>query len=693
MNKKLISLLFIMFFIIMSKNAYASEFFTVGIDGNSTKVRQVSVLVDGNELDSKVPSFILGDRTLVPLRFVAESFGATVGWEADTKKVTVVNGPTEVILTVDSNKVLVNGVERILDKNSVPKLVTYNIDGKPDGRTMVPVRFISEVLGYEVLWDQNNYTAQINTSIIASITNIRTVFDSNGNHKLAIDSDKELEYQLNYDSNQKVYNLVFKNAKLNIMGNNQLIYENDIGGTLINKVVAEQSSLPPNPYEIKMTIIMNSEGKEVVEKTPDGKTLIFSFNPNTPKATVNNISNISMGFMDGKEAVVIKGVNGNEFNSFTLNNPTRFVVDIKDATLLGNSSQIYNYKFGFVNSVRVSQFTSDTNNSQNEKIVRVVLDINSGVNPKVDIIKSGDELYIVPENTLFNYVSYTSNQTSFDLSIPGIPNNLVITDYIAQNNQLIISFDNTLIDIPIGKYNINDNFISTIEIEKTANTSILIINLNKKIIYNREESSPYYKINAISENTTPLNPSTKTIVIDAGHGGKDPGAISVFGDKEKDINLSIALKLESLLKQRGYNVIMTRRNDVFVDLYERPKIANDINADLFISIHANSTLSNSVNGLEVLYCPATESSNKSTDQYPLAKTIHDSIISSTGINSRGIKKRSDLVVLRLTNMPAILIETAFLSNPDDAQRLVDNSFQEKVALGIANGVEEYFKQY
>ncbi|NMR85107.1 copper amine oxidase N-terminal domain-containing protein, partial [Vibrio parahaemolyticus] len=138
-----------------------------------------------------------------------------VGWEADTKKVTVVNGPTEVILTVDSNKVLVNGVERILDKNSVPKLVTYNIDGNPDGRTMVPVRFISEVLGYEVLWDQNNYTAQINTSTIASITNIRTVFDSNGNHKLAIDSDKELEYQLNYDSNQKVYNLVFKNAKLN----------------------------------------------------------------------------------------------------------------------------------------------------------------------------------------------------------------------------------------------------------------------------------------------------------------------------------------------------------------------------------------------------------------------------------------------------------------------------------------------
>jgi len=682
-----------MFLLVFNKSAYASEFFNVGIDGNNLKVRQVSVLLDGNRLDSKIPSFILGDRTLVPIRFVAENFGAVVGWEDKTKTVTVVNGPTVVILTVDSNKVLVNGVERILDKNSIPKLVTYNDNGKLDARTMVPVRFISEVLGYEVLWDSKNYTAQINTSTVTNITDIRTIYDSNGNHQIAIDSDQKLEYEVSYDSINKKYDIEFINTKLNIAGNGQTTFESEVGGTFIQKIYSRQSSLPPNPYKVSLNIVMKDEGKEIFNTTSDGKTLIISFEPNKPAPTINNISNISLGYVDGKEAVVLKGVKGNDYKSFILDNPTRYVLDLKDATLLGNLYQTFDYKLGFINSVRVSQFTPDANYDPNDKIVRVVLDINSGVSPKVNIVFKDDELYLVPENTLFNYINYNTYTSSFDFSIPSMDINSVITDYVEPNNQLILSFDNGLLDLPIGSYNINDNFISTIEIEKTSNTTIITMNLNKKINYDVDLNNSFFKINVKSENTIPTNPSGKTIVIDAGHGGKDPGALSILGFKEKEVNLSIALKLENALRQKGYNVIMTRNTDTYVDLYERPKIANNVKADLFISIHCNSTLLNSVNGLELLYCPATESSYKTVDQYPFAKSIHDSIVSSTGINSRGIKKRSDLVVLRLTNMPAVLIETAFLTNPDDAQKLIQDSFQQKVVQGIVNGVEQYMNQY
>lgn len=693
MKKRHIFLFLIMFLLVFNKSAYATEFFNVGIDGNNLKVRQVSVLLDGNRLDSKIPSFILGDRTLVPIRFVAENFGAVVGWEDKTKTVTVVNGPTVVILTVDSNKVLVNGVERILDKNSIPKLVTYNDNGKLDARTMVPVRFISEVLGYEVLWDSKNYTAQINTSTVTNITDIRTIYDSNGNHQIAIDSDQKLEYEVSYDSINKKYDIEFINTKLNIAGNGQTTFESEVGGTFIQKIYSRQSSLPPNPYKVSLNIVMKDEGKEIFNTTSDGKTLIISFEPKKPTPTINNISNISLGYVDGKEAVVLKGVKGNDYKSFILDNPTRYVLDLKDATLLGNLYQTFDYKLGFINSVRVSQFTPDANYDPNDKIVRVVLDINSGVSPKVNIVFKDDELYLVPENTLFNYINYNTYTSSFDFSIPSMDINSVITDYVEPNNQLILSFDNGLLDLPIGSYNINDNFISTIEIEKTSNTTIITMNLNKKINYDVDLNNSFFKINVKSENTIPTNPSGKTIVIDAGHGGKDPGALSILGFKEKDVNLSIALKLENALRQKGYNVIMTRNTDTYVDLYERPKIANNVKADLFISIHCNSTLLNSVNGLELLYCPATESSYKTVDQYPFAKSIHDSIVSSTGINSRGIKKRSDLVVLRLTNMPAVLIETAFLTNPDDAQKLIQDSFQQKVVQGIVNGVEQYMNQY
>lgn len=693
MKKRHIFLFLIMFLLVFNKSAYATEFFNVGIDGNNLKVRQVSVLLDGNRLDSKIPSFILGDRTLVPIRFVAENFGAVVGWEDKTKTVTVVNGPTVVILTVDSNKVLVNGVERILDKNSIPKLVTYNDNGKLDARTMVPVRFISEVLGYEVLWDSKNYTAQINTSTVTNITDIRTIYDSNGNHQIAIDSDQKLEYEVSYDSINKKYDIEFINTKLNIAGNGQTTFESEVGGTFIQKIYSRQSSLPPNPYKVSLNIVMKDEGKEIFNTTSDGKTLIISFEPKKPTPTINNISNISLGYVDGKEAVVLKGVKGNDYKSFILDNPTRYILDLKDATLLGNLYQTFDYKLGFINSVRVSQFTPDANYDPNDKIVRVVLDINSGVSPKVNIVFKDDELYLVPENTLFNYINYNTYTSSFDFSIPSMDINSVITDYVEPNNQLILSFDNGLLDLPIGSYNINDNFISTIEIEKTSNTTIITMNLNKKINYDVDLNNSFFKINVKSENTIPTNPSGKTIVIDAGHGGKDPGALSILGFKEKDVNLSIALKLENALRQKGYNVIMTRNTDTYVDLYERPKIANNVKADLFISIHCNSTLLNSVNGLELLYCPATESSYKTVDQYPFAKSIHDSIVSSTGINSRGIKKRSDLVVLRLTNMPAVLIETAFLTNPDDAQKLIQDSFQQKVVQGIVNGVEQYMNQY
>jgi len=693
MKKRHIFLFLIMFLLVFNKSAYATEFFNVGIDGNNLKVRQVSVLLDGNRLDSKIPSFILGDRTLVPIRFVAENFGAVVGWEDKTKTVTVVNGPTVVILTVDSNKVLVNGVERILDKNSIPKLVTYNDNGKLDARTMVPVRFISEVLGYEVLWDSKNYTAQINTSTVTNITDIRTIYDSNGNHQIAIDSDQKLEYEVSYDSINKKYDIEFINTKLNIAGNGQTTFESEVGGTFIQKIYSRQSSLPPNPYKVSLNIVMKDEGKEIFNTTSDGKTLIISFEPKKPTPTINNISNISLGYVDGKKAVVLKGVKGNDYKSFILDNPTRYILDLKDATLLGNLYQTFDYKLGFINSVRVSQFTPDANYDPNDKIVRVVLDINSGVSPKVNIVFKDDELYLVPENTLFNYINYNTYTSSFDFSIPSMDINSVITDYVEPNNQLILSFDNGLLDLPIGSYNINDNFISTIEIEKTSNTTIITMNLNKKINYDVDLNNSFFKINVKSENTIPTNPSGKTIVIDAGHGGKDPGALSILGFKEKDVNLSIALKLENALRQKGYNVIMTRNTDTYVDLYERPKIANNVKADLFISIHCNSTLLNSVNGLELLYCPATESSYKTVDQYPFAKSIHDSIVSSTGINSRGIKKRSDLVVLRLTNMPAVLIETAFLTNPDDAQKLIQDSFQQKVVQGIVNGVEQYMNQY
>ncbi|MGB3366368.1 MAG: N-acetylmuramoyl-L-alanine amidase [Acidaminobacteraceae bacterium] len=190
-----------------------------------------------------------------------------------------------------------------------------------------------------------------------------------------------------------------------------------------------------------------------------------------------------------------------------------------------------------------------------------------------------------------------------------------------------------------------------------------------------------------------LKPSDRTIVIDPGHGGSDPGAISPNGTKEKDVNLNLALKSESYLKSLDYNVVMTRNTDIYVNLYERAEIANRENADMFISIHHNSYSDRSIYGLEILYCPIYNGIAKTEDQYPLAKVLNETIIDNTGANDRGIKQRPNLVVIRETNMVSVLLEIGYLSNSEEEAQILSDEYQNKVVQGIVDGIQKYFELY
>ena len=175
------------------------------------------------------------------------------------------------------------------------------------------------------------------------------------------------------------------------------------------------------------------------------------------------------------------------------------------------------------------------------------------------------------------------------------------------------------------------------------------------------------------------------IVADAGHGGKEYGAIGCLGDKEKDINLEIANYLKDYLKQSGAKVIMTRTEDSYLGLQERVDIANDNNANVFISIHANAvpdgTDPNKKSGVGVYYY-YNQAQN-------LAQTILDTMASELELNNNKIHQES-FAVVRNTNVPSILIETAYLINPDDNSKLITPEFQKQCAKAIADGLEIYF---
>lgn len=183
----------------------------------------------------------------------------------------------------------------------------------------------------------------------------------------------------------------------------------------------------------------------------------------------------------------------------------------------------------------------------------------------------------------------------------------------------------------------------------------------------------------------------KVIVIDAGHGGKDPGAIGFNGNYEKDIVLSISRKLRTDLKSKGYKVILTRDSDDYVDNLERAKLANKKRSRVFISIHGNAMENkSSVDGIQVLYYPNRESTIGDLNNNELAKVMMNSMINGTNAKDRGIIERMDLIVLNQTKMPAILIECGFLSNENEERLLITDEYQNKIVKSITDGLEEYF---
>ena len=237
--------------------------------------------------------------------------------------------------------------------------------------------------------------------------------------------------------------------------------------------------------------------------------------------------------------------------------------------------------------------------------------------------------------------------------------------------------------------------------------------------------------------TQPIQPiqprrksARKLVVVDPGHGGKDPGT-SANGVVEKTINLNVGLLLERELKARGFDVIMTRRTDVYLKLQERTDIANNADADLFISVHVNALPARkSTSGFEI-YIMALPTDK---DALNLAKIENREYVEGKGVDVENVDRRTEMLlrilgdmqqnnkisestdfaaalfqagrrenipmkrvaqapffVIRGSGMPAVLLETGFCTNANEAKLLLDPSYQQRIARAMANGAANYLR--
>jgi len=235
----------------------------------------------------------------------------------------------------------------------------------------------------------------------------------------------------------------------------------------------------------------------------------------------------------------------------------------------------------------------------------------------------------------------------------------------------------------------------------------------------------FLKESAPPKKNIPANLKIKKIVIDAGHGGDDPGATGRTGLKEKDVNLDISKRLAGILKEQGLDVILTRSTDVFIPLPDRAEIANKSGADLFVSLHSNANRVKSMNGFETYYvAPAVNDSqrallsaknamlnldnkcfasrsqdlmaivwdmiytNARAESIELARSISHSMDCNLDAKILGIKE-ARFRVLRDVRMPAVLVEVGFVSNSDEEKMLKNAFYRQKLAESIAQGITDY----
>ncbi|MFH1790787.1 MAG: N-acetylmuramoyl-L-alanine amidase [Candidatus Omnitrophota bacterium] len=241
-----------------------------------------------------------------------------------------------------------------------------------------------------------------------------------------------------------------------------------------------------------------------------------------------------------------------------------------------------------------------------------------------------------------------------------------------------------------------------------------------------EGTTPMAKALPAREKVSAKGATVRKVVIDPGHGGKDPGAIGWGGIREKDVVLDVARRLrDELYKDGGIDVVMTRNSDKFISLSQRSAIANNMKADLFVSIHANASRSKYVKGFEAYFLSnatddnaraiaaaeneavAYESDANSVDSPYLNATVWNMTLTENRDESRELAsmicgkacgrlygenrgiKSAGFYVLKGTHMPAVLVEIGFISNKDEARLLNSSSYRQTVAQGIAEGIVSY----
>lgn len=433
--------------------------------------------------------------------------------------------------------------------------------------------------------------------------------------------------------------------------------------------------------------------------------------PQGDSSQLNSMRPVKYWSSSNYTRVIISGTNPVNYKTrklpATAQQPARLIIDFANSYIEPRYRNPVPIKNGLLREVRTGQFSPDT--------VRVVLDIDSI--DDYDIFSLPDPYRVV--------IDVHGKATELPRQAPTEDNSLVTdTGVSAQDVPLIHPVSHKIRSAAAKDKTTAEARLVSRAAPPTPLANVTVLRDTKKRIY--ESASAGFHSEPVFSLVQQFSLGVKKIIIDPGHGGKDPGAMA-FGLKEKDIVLNLAKKLAPILeKELNCEVVLTRSDDTFIPLEERTAVANtngQTNADLFVSLHVNAHESASITGVETYYLNLTQDpeamrvaakenattthqmsdlqellsnmmkNSKISESRRLAETVQRAIIK--GERKRGVTiknlgvKQAPFVVLIGAKMPAILVETGFISNRKDSENLKDPAYLESLAQQITSGIKSY----
>ena len=618
-----------------------------------------SIYIFDKKVDNEFYPLNINDKAMIPLRPIGEGLGYDIIWDINTQAMTLTKSGSNIVFVINKEEATVNNQKVKMDEKA--KMIS--------GRAYVSLEFLKSMMDYDFQYDKTANSLIIKEAPIA-ISRVQDISynEESGYPQLYISADKPIEYKTFTLDNPDRLVIDIMNAIADTDFEAKEINEGDILRVRIGQ-------FSNNPKVARIVVDLKSHKKAKVTQSQDKKTISLVY--------ANIIQPITIGKEGYSDVITIKGSQPVDSSLFYLENPERIVIDIQEAVFEGSQQNIALNNSTTIKSVRTGQFDIGT--------ARIVADL--GKSAFYNIKYEGNETKVYISDIPFSFMGYDKYYNSSYITLNSGEKSDYTTNFDKKNKVLKLTIDK---DIEYDKdlYDINDNLLEYIKLSKVKEkgkvNTIAEFKLKEKVEYEvlEPKNTGLVELKLVH---APTKPEDLLVIIDAGHGGTDPGAKAVDGSYEKSYNLDVAKRLNENLKELGFNTLMTREDDVYTSLQERADAANWNYADFFVSIHFNAYM-NKTQGIETLYYPNTPSEAYNINNKEIASIFQEEIIKALKRPSRGVVARPDLFVLNKTNMPAILVELGFITNKEELSYIKKSSYKEDAAKALTVSLIRYYKE-